>query len=202
MAGKAKIGGAPRAEIVTAAEALEHALSRYEALTSEAQTATLATRKGIERAARATQDAALVGEELGRLVASLAHSIQSMSERQAAHSQSLVDRAQEIRARTVLLQGLDATFGGLAEETAKINADVQDFARVSEASDETRVNFLSSLRDRMAPIVVAARELARAADEASFPEVVKQADALSQTLASAKNKVELAAKRIGSSSHE
>lgn len=197
MTGKTKSGGAARAEIVTAAEALEHSLSRYETLTHDAQTATLSTRKGIERAARATQDAAEVGGDLGRIVASLAQCIQSMSERQAALSHALVERSHEIRARAASLQVLDARFTGLAEETAKINADVQEFAQVGTATDETKVAFLSGLRDRMAPLVAAARDLGREAGEASFPEVVKQADALSQTLASAKNKVELAAKRIG-----
>jgi hypothetical protein len=186
-----------RSEIVVTAEALDRALARYESLTTEAQRTPLESKKSIERAAKLTTEAAQTGEEMGALVSALARAIQAMSARQETYSKALLERGREIQMRAGLLEGLATRFAELASETTSINEGVQEFARAAEGGDDAKMKFLKALRDRMTPVIEASRELAKSAKEASFPEIVKQADALSQTLASAKNKVELTAKRLG-----
>jgi hypothetical protein len=186
-----------RSEIVVTAEALDRALARYESLVAEAQRTPLESKKSIERAAKVTREAAQTGEEMGALVSALARAIQSMSARQETQSKALLERGREIQTRAGQLEGFATRFAELAAETTSINEGVQDFARASEGGDDAKMKFLKALRDRMTPVIEASRELAKGAQAASFLEIVKQADALSQTLASAKNKVELTAKRLG-----
>jgi hypothetical protein len=190
-------GAAERSEIVVTAEALDRALARYESLTADAQRTPLDSKKSIERAARTTREAALTGEEMGGLVAALARAIQAMSQRQETQSRALIERGREIQERALQLEALATRFAELAGETASINEGVQSFAQAADSSDDAKMKFLHGLRDRMSPVIEASRELAKNAQAASFPEIVKQADALSQTLASAKNKVELTAKKLG-----
>ena len=197
MNGKTKIKLQEKAEIVTAAEALDHALAQYDTLISDVEKTPLTSKKGIERAARTTQEATQIGETMGQLVATLAQAIQTMSARQSERSMALIERSREIKRRFDEMVALSQRFDELATESNAVNEEVQLHGQKELTTDADKAEFLRGLAARMVPLIGRAKELAVASRDAEFPDMEKNADSLAQTLASAKNKVELVARRLG-----
>lgn len=193
--GKEERGREP-GELTEAARALERDLLRFEELAEAARKAPLDTRKGIERAAKATSEAAEAQQRVGAALGALIAAIASARERNEAIARALSENGQEIRRRAEQLGELFQRFAALGEEGKQINLLVQDVAarQRAAASPEQLCEVVLAMDDidgRMARLGDDARALAAASSAAGIVDIAEQADAMRQQIAALRNKVGL-----------
>jgi hypothetical protein len=163
----------------SAAAALESELRRFEQLAELAGKLELKTQKNLERAVRATEDAAAAQGRVAECVRDLVEQIAQARERQESQSRRLEERAQEIRSRRELLEALLTRFAALGNEAAEINALLKHGGRVDEAEE------------RLGRVASAAEQLLGDAERDGFEDAVRQAESVRQQSLSAQNKLKL-----------
>jgi len=162
-----------------AAAALEAELHRFEQLAELAARLELKSQKNLERAVRATEDAAAAQARVADRVRDLVEQIAQARERQESQSRNLEDRAKEIQSRRELLEALLARFAALGTEAAEVNALLKQGGRVADAEE------------RLGRVAASAEELLRDAERDGFEDAVRQADSVRQQSLSARNKLKL-----------
>jgi hypothetical protein len=188
-------------ELTLAALALERELDRFEDLAATARRLPLDTRRGVERAARATTEAAEGQLQVNATLGALVAAITAARERHEANALALQTRGEEIRARAEEVSELYERFSALGDEGKLINQLVQDAAASQrEAATPTQVRALvsdiESIEERMSKLVEIARALNQAATAATISDLAEQTDALRQQVAAAKNKLGLLRKGL------
>ncbi|MGK4000885.1 hypothetical protein [Sorangium sp. So ce1024] len=183
-------------ELAEAARALERELLRFEELAEGARRLSLDTRKGIERAAKSTTEAAEAQQRVSVALGSLIAAIAGARERHEATARALAARGEEIKRRAEQLGELFQRFGALGEEGRGINALVQETAaRQREATTPEQVGEVVAAMDevegRMGRLAEEARELAQAAMAAGIVDLAEQADGMRQQVSAMRNKVGL-----------
>jgi hypothetical protein len=188
-------------DLTEAARELEQELKRFEDLTAAARRMPLDTKKGLERAAKATAETAVGQERVDRALGALVAAIAAVRARHEANVATLNERGEEIRLRAEALSPLVERFGALGEEGRAINQLVHEVAiRQRDASTpevmREIVASLEAIEARMAKLIDDARELGQAATAASSADVADQASSLRQQVAAARNKVGLLRKSL------
>ncbi len=186
-----------------AAAALQRELQRFEELAAAAGRAPLDTRKAIERAAKATTEAASGQERVDLALGGLVQAITAARERHEANAAALQARGEEIRLRAAEFAALFDRYSALGEEGASINQLVQDAAarqREATTPEGTRalVAAIVDIEERMSRLATSARELGQEATLASIADLAQQADSLRQQVAAARNKLGLLRKSLES----
>ncbi|AUX24956.1 uncharacterized protein SOCEGT47_054970 [Sorangium cellulosum] len=156
----------------------------------------LGTRKSIERAARATTEAAGAQQRVSAALGALIAAITAARDRHEATAAALAARGDEIRGRAEQLGALFQRFAALGEEGRRINQLVQDTAaRQREAAAPEQiaavVAALDEVEGRMARLADEARALAQAASAAGIVDLAEQADGMRQQVTAMRNKVGL-----------
>lgn len=182
--------------VADAAASLEHELHRFEQLAAAARRMSLDTRKGLERAARATTEAAEEHARVNTALTALVQSIQVARERHEANARALEARGEEIRRRAQEIGPLYDRYGALGDESRAVSALVQEVAtrqREAQTPEDLRalVFAIETIEDRMGKLADDARDLGREAAAASATDLAAQCDTLRQQLASARNKLGL-----------
>jgi chromosome segregation ATPase len=211
--GKGKKGaaaGAPSGKpssiggLAEAAVSLDQALRRFEELTSTARRFPLNSQKNIERAARATQEAAESQEAVARQLHALIDAINVARDRNEAASNAIRARAEEIRARTEALTTLMQRFAGLGEAASEINVMVQEALPASSGDSQDTAELSARMAEplgrvlaRMGDVLAQAQELQGEAERADMPELARQTDSVRQQILSARNKVLMLERTIG-----
>jgi hypothetical protein len=188
-------------DLTEAALVLERELGRFEELTTAARRTPIDTRKGIERAAKTTAEAAEGQERVNASLHALVEAINAARERHEANVAALQARGDEIRRRADDLGALYERYSALGEEGRAINQLVQEAAVMQrEATTPSLLRELvvaiEGIEERMSKLVEGARELHQASIAASISEVAEQADSLRQQVAAAKNKMGLLRKGL------
>lgn len=188
-------------ELTLAALALERELDRFEDLAATARRLPLDTRRGVERAAKATTEAAEGQLQVNATLGALVAAITAARERHEANALALQARGEEIRARAEEVSELYERFSALGDEGKLINQLVQDAAASQrEAATPAQVRALVSdiegIEERMSKLVEIARALNQAATAATISDLAEQTDALRQQVAAAKNKLGLPRKNL------
>lgn len=188
-------------ELTLAALALERELDRFEDLAATARRLPLDTRRGVERAAKATTEAAEGQGQVNATLGALVAAITAARERHEANALALQTRGEEIRARAEEVSELYERFSALGDEGKLINQLVQDAAASQrEAATPTQVRALVSdiegIEERMSKLVEIARALNQAATAATINDLAEQTDASRQQVAAAKNKLGLLRKNL------
>ncbi|MEO5725916.1 MAG: hypothetical protein ABI134_28435 [Byssovorax sp.] len=188
-------------ELTLAALALERELDRFEELAATARRLPLDTRRGVERAAKATTEAAEGQLQVNATLGALVAAITAARERHEANALALQARGEEIRARAAEVSELYERFSALGDEGKLINQLVQDAAASQrEAATPAQVRALVSdiegIEERMSKLVEIARALNQAATAATINDLAEQTDALRQQVAAAKNKLGLLRKNL------
>lgn len=189
--------------LTEAALTLERELGRFEELGAAARRTPIDTRKGIERAAKTTTEAAEGQERVNASLRALVEAITVARERHEANVAALQARGEEIRLRADQLGVLYERYSALGEEGRIINQLVQDAAaKQREATTPEGVRELvvaiEVIEERMAKLVEGARELHQASIAASISDIAEQADSLRQQVAAARNKMGLLRKGLES----
>lgn len=182
--------------VTEAALALERELRRFEQLTASARRVSLDTRKGLERAAMATTEAAQGQERVNGTLGALVQAITAARERHEANAAALQTRGEEIRARADVLGPLYERYAALGDESRVIHQFVQEAASLQrEATTQDGIHDLMAaiqgIEERMGKLADAARELGAAAVEASVTDLAEQSDSLRQQVTAARNKIGL-----------
>ena len=187
-----------------AAALLEQALRRFEELTGTARRFPLNSQKNIERAARATQEAAESQEAVATQLHALIDAINVARDRNQAASDAIRARAEEIRARTEDLTTLMQRFAGLGEAATEINVMVQEALPASSEGSQDAGELSAKMAEplarvlaRMGDVLAQAQELQAEADRFDMPELARQTDSVRQQILSARNKVLMLERTIG-----
>ncbi len=183
-------------ELAEAARALERELIRFEELAESARRLPLDTRKGLERAARSTTEAAEAQQRVSVALGSLIAAIAAARDRHEATATGLAGRGEEIKRRAEQLGELFQRFAALGEEGRNINQLVQEAAaRQREATSPEQIGEVVAAMDevegRMGRLADEARALAQAATEAGIVDLAEQADGMRQQVTAMRNKVGL-----------
>ncbi|RYZ37560.1 MAG: hypothetical protein EOO71_27465 [Myxococcaceae bacterium] len=184
-------------ELVSAAQALDAELLRFEALSGQLQDAPLTSEKHLERASRTLKELADLDDALRVRVGALVQAITGVRTRQQTQADAVNARAQELQRRTEVFKDLLTRYGGLGQSAADLNGRMQEFSALRQqesrtAEEDARLTAVfTSLQERMAEVADEAATLAGAADADHFSDIARQADSLRQQLLSARNKLGL-----------
>ncbi|WP_438023364.1 hypothetical protein [Sorangium sp. So ce233] len=183
-------------ELAEAARALERELLRFEELAESARRMSLDTRKGIERAARSTTEAAEAQQRVSVALGSLIAAIAAARDRHEATAKALAARGEEIKRRAGQLGELFQRFAALGEEGRGINLLVQETAtRQRDATTPEQIGEVVTAMDevegRMGRLADEARGLVQAATAAGIADLAEQADGMRQQVTAMRNKVGL-----------
>lgn len=184
----------PRTGIAAAAAALEEELAAFESIAALLRKMPLGTKKHIERAARTLQEAAGFEERIALKLRGLVEAINSANQRQQASAEIIVARAREIEARNAEyteLVGRYAALGGEAQEITTLAQEIVGPLREATAPEaiESVGERLDELLARMTALGERAQDIARTATAKEMTELARDADALKQQLAAARNKI-------------
>ncbi|TSC27517.1 hypothetical protein [Corallococcus sp. Z5C101001] len=187
----------PSSELVSAAEALDAELLRFESLARQLQEAPLTSEKQLERASKTLKDLADLDDALRVRVGALVQAITGVRTRQQTQADAVNACAQELQRRTEVFKDLLTRYGALGQSAADLNGRMQEFAALRQqatrtAEEDARLtSVFTSLQDRMAEVADEAATLSQAADADRFADIGRQADSLRQQLLSARNKLGL-----------
>ena len=187
----------PPSELVSAAQALDSELLRFEALAAQLQEAPLTSEKHLERASRTLKDLADLDDALRLRVGALVQAITGVRTRQQTQADAVNARAQELQRRTEVFKDLLTRYGALGQSAADLNGRMQQFAALRQQATRTPeedvqlTEVFTSLQERMAGVADEAATLVGAADAEQFSDIARQADSLRQQLLSARNKLAL-----------
>ncbi|MCY1046690.1 hypothetical protein OV208_35630 [Corallococcus sp. bb12-1] len=193
-------------ELVSAAQALDAELLRFEALSGQLQDAPLTSEKHLERASRTLKELADLDDALRMRVGALVQAITGVRTRQQTQADAVNARAQELQQRTEVFKDLLTRYGGLGQSAADLNGRMQQFSALRQQESRTAEEdaqltaVFTSLQERMAEVADEAATLAGAADADHFSDIARQADSLRQQLLSARNKLGLLHQSLSSKS--
>ena len=183
-------------DLAKAAIALEQEIDRFEELAATARRLPLDARKSLERAAKATTEAAGSQDRVNATLGALVSAINAARERHEANAVALQARGEEIRARAEEVSALYERWSSIGDEGKRVNERVLEIA-ASQRSAATPAQFralvtdLEGVEDRMSSLVEIARALHQAASAAAVTDLAEQSEALRQQVAAARNKLGL-----------
>jgi hypothetical protein len=183
-------------DLAEAALALEQEIDRFEELAATARRLPLDARKSLERAAKATTDAAGSQDRVNLALGALVTAINAARERHEANAVALQARGEEIRARAEEVTALYERWSAIGDEGKLVNQLVLEIAAgqrgaTTPAEMRALVTDLEGVEARMTSFVEVARALHQAAVAAAVTDLAEQTEALRQQVAAARNKLGL-----------
>jgi hypothetical protein len=196
-----------RSGLITAAEALEAELKRYEGLAEALARTGLSSQKALERAAATLKEVADCDDRLGVRARELIEAITAAREKQQAQAHAVHARALELSERVEIWKELMQTYEGLSQQAAGVNSLIQTSLAPAVQSrkaspeggtpelGEAAIAGLEEAHARLGQLAESAEALAKGAEEKGFPDVQREADAVRQQLLAARNKLGLLRKK-------
>lgn len=183
-------------DVAAAAVLLEQELRRFEEIAAALVRAPLNSQKGLEQAARATQDASASQGRFAEHLKALVEAVSAARERQATAAGSINARVLEIDARAARFVELRERFAQLGVRAAEVNVIMQRAAAVKrepgDGSDRTELRAtIEQALEGLGAVVDGAQQLMHDAREAEAHDLSREADALRQQVLSARNKLGL-----------
>ncbi|RJS22009.1 hypothetical protein DRW03_15880 [Corallococcus sp. H22C18031201] len=178
-------------ELVSAAQALDAQLARFEALAARLQQSALVSEQDLEHASTTLRDLADLDAQLREQVAQLVSAITRVRDRQQHQAEAVNTRARELQARTEVFKALLTRYGALGQSAAELNARMQRFSALSQQPSRTSeqdvelAEQFQSLQERMTQVAQESRALAETAEASQFSDIARQAGGLGQQLQSA-----------------
>lgn len=184
----------PWSGITEAALAVEGELRKFEQLSLAARRMPIDTHRQLERAARATMEAAEGQARVKAALDALVQTIQALRERHERNLLALGERSEAIGQRASEITPLYERYAALGDESRLLNEAVKESAALAQGAKTPEqigafAATLEGIEGRMAKLGEDARELAREAAAAGATDLVEQAEALRQRVAAVKNKL-------------
>ncbi|SEM41577.1 hypothetical protein SAMN05444354_116109 [Stigmatella aurantiaca] len=192
----------PSSELTSAAEALEAQLRRFESLSDQFRRSPLNSEKSLERASKLLRDVAEQDGVLNASVSALVAAVARTRDRQQQEADSVNAHALHLQERAELFKSLLERYGALGQSAAELNQRMQEFAvqRAQAQGEEHNAALhqaLEGLQERMGQVAEEARAVVEQAETQDFADVGRQAESLRQQILSARNKLGLLRKGIG-----
>ncbi len=169
-----------------AAARLEAELDSFEALSASVRKMPLGSRKNLERAARALSEAAGYEERIGASLRGLLSAINAAGRRQEESAASIVARGKEIEARGKEYEEVLESYARIGDEAVELTALARE---IVAAKGEGGGERLEDLLGRMASLGERLSDLGRTAAAKEMEDIGRDADALKQQIAAARNKL-------------
>ncbi len=187
-------------ELISAAEALDAELRKFEELSESIQKTPFNSQKNVDRASRTLTEIAQAGEALQARLGSVVTAIANFREKQQALAEAVQKRAYELEERGKVLGGLLAEYRALGENARELNVHLQSLkgAKDNGGSENTSGLFsqFQDLEPRVSQLVEAAQKLFEKAETQGFTDIAHQADALRQQLQAIRNRLNLLRQRL------
>ncbi len=187
-------------ELISAAEALDAELRKFEELSESIQKTPFNSQKNLDRASRTLTEIAQVGEALQVRLGSVVSAIVNFRQKQVACAEVVQKRAHELEERGKVLGGLLAEYRALGEKTRELNVDLKSLKGAKENGGGENSNGLFSqfkdLEPRVGQLVEVAQKLFEQAETLGFTDIAHQADGLRQQLQAIRNKLNLLRQRL------
>jgi chromosome segregation ATPase len=171
----------PPSELVLAAEALEEALSRAEAMSRSVRRIRLDGEKNLDRAADELAQVLALPDSLGEQLKALSTAMAHLRDRQALALEPLATFAAHLQQRRELLAKHMQAFAELGSAASELSASL--------ASAPTNGASLAEADRRLQEIADRARSLFEAARDDEFPEIAREADVLKQRMAALRKRL-------------
>ncbi len=179
--------------IGTAAHTLETELARFQQAADTAVRLPLSSRRNLDKAANAINEAADSQRRIGEHIGALMTALNAAREQNQQTADSLAPRGAEIQARMDEHGQLFARLQALGQVAKDISAEVKT---VGQDPAQT-LALLQSIEQRMGDVVTQAQDLTKAARDAHLGELVQDAESLTKQVQSARNKLGLALAKVG-----
>jgi hypothetical protein len=194
--------GAEGSALGTAATALEEELRKFEQLAALARKIDLTSERNLEKAAKATQEAAESQLRVADHVRKLVSAIATARDRQQAVAEAIQLRATELQSRRAEFDAVLQDFSALGQEAAGINALVGQVsipkaagAPEPNALGET-VTRLQEIQSKMGHVVERAQALAQSAHAKDMVDIAQQAESLQKQVHASRNKLNLLLEKL------
>ena len=194
--------GAEGSALGTAATALEEELRRFEQLAALARKIDLTSERNLEKAAKATQEAAESQLRVAAHVGKLVSAIQVARDRQQAVAEAIQERATQLQSRRAEFDAVLQEFSALGQEAAGINALVGQVS-VPKAPGVPEPNALGDtvtrlqeIQSRMGQVVERAHALAQDALQKEMRDIAEQAESLQKQVHASRNKLNLLLEKL------
>jgi hypothetical protein len=184
--------------LVAAAEALEDGLGALEQLATRLERSSISSEKTLRRSGTMLAEAGRLHEQLATGLAGLGAAIIAMQQRQEELLARVLVETQRVESRNAEYQDLMRQFAAIVERTRDVNGPVGEVVAQKEAgaSPEGLLDALGNVDQLAAGVARDAESLATSARAGDWPEVARDAQALRQTVESARNKLMLARREI------
>jgi uncharacterized phage infection (PIP) family protein YhgE len=164
---------APTSELLTAAQAVEAELERFEDASAAFQKIALNSQKNLEKATKALNALADGEQRVLEQVQGLLKAINTVRERQEAHVEPIRAKAEEIKARALTFQSLERELHSLGEDASSVSARLKEAPGVSPPVE---------LDAALAELAGKAKALAERAKGDDFDDLARLADGLRQQI--------------------
>jgi hypothetical protein len=184
--------------LVAAATAVDEELSQYDQLARDAKRVELDSEKSLARVARILEAATTRQPHIQEKLRALVREIEAAQGRQQASLDALVEVSRALAARAGELETLLGRFASLGESAKAVNQLTGELAarKSGGATDGELLDGLRTLESRIETVIVDADGLAKDAEQNQWPDIARQADAIRQQVAAAKNKLSLAYRTV------
>jgi hypothetical protein len=184
--------------LVAAAAALEAEVLRWEAVVAEADRTEVSSDKALQRVRGALAECAAHEATLAGQLQAFVTAMQALQARQRACMEATVALASRMQARLASRTELLDRFGALGQRAGSINepvATVMD-GLARKAAPEELLAPLELVATRSDEVAADADAIARAAREAAWDDIAREAEGLKQQIQSVRNKVLVAHRNV------
>lgn len=180
--------------LVEAVRRMEEELRRYEALTAEVARAPISSEKTLTRTARAVTEAAACHERFLECVGLVSQALGDTRARQEATLVRMAEAARVVGERADGFVALLDRYRRLGDVARTLNERASDISarRASGTPAEETYTAVGELLDGMATALAEAEAIAKDGRDRGYDQIARDADALKQQMASAKNRLSLA----------
>ncbi len=190
--------------LVSAAQALETEVKRFEDLIQEGQRLEMTSDKTLQRARGLLEGCAECEQRMAGQLQAFVTAMQEMQERQRTCMEAVVGLAERVQARVAERNALLDRFAALGAKAGEVNAPIatvleQPEQKEGAAPSEALMSALAQVVARTDEIVNEAEAVAKDARESDWVDIAREADTLKQQVQSARNKVLQAQRKIAGS---
>jgi len=201
----------PPGPLAMAASALESELRRYEETSTQLESLPLNSEKTLQRARKVLEECAAHQEALAVLLPAFAQAMQAAQNRQEKCMTVTAEGTQRIKVRfneRVALLERVAALGHRAQEIhqpiAELSAALSEPTNAEEAENQNRnqpavvLKSLEEVNARTEAVIEEAESVRKAATEAEWLDIARDAQTLKEQLQSARNKILVAQRNVAS----
>lgn len=180
--------------LAEAALELDRAFAEFERLAGEIERITVKSDKGFMRACQVLTELDTCGQKIGSGLITLTKSLEEVRSRAEQTAQLVAQRANAVQDRRLESEAMAKRFQELGEQVRGVTADIGSLRPDKDAGEEERERITKNFQiftEKLGGLVDQVGALKQDAHDAQMESFERNADALQQSLQSARHKVSL-----------